>query len=441
VTPQSISSFERPQPRERFLLYLVPGLAVLLVITLFALAFLMLGKSREAAMRDGQRASAYLAQIVEERTERLLQSIDQTLRSTAETWQRTAMLRDASGAALHALLAEKAAQLPNARTLFVLDARGMLLQDSNIRPAAPIDLSDRDYFSWHRSHAGNRLYVSKPAPDQRNSGWFVVATRRLEDAQGHFAGIVGVALEPAAFKPLVDKINVGRAGASALMHERGELIARAPEAPKWLGVPTGSSTTLGARTYLYVSEIDGVSRIYSARPVAGTALIAQVGLSQDELLAGWRHELNVAVAILAAFTLATVLLAWILMQGLIRRNELARSVGRNERMLRQVFETLPVGVRVADRQGHVVLSNAASGRIWGDAEKELHYFTDRKKELPQTADRGMALTLTRGESSRNEVLDVECSDGTRKTVLHSTAPIVSAEGEIVGGVAVNEDIT
>jgi PAS domain S-box-containing protein len=219
------------------------------------------------------------------------------------------------------------------------------------------------------------------------------------------------------------------------------LIARVPEAPKWLGLPGGSGAAVSSRTYHKVSEIDGVSRIYSARPIPGTPLIAEVGLSTDEVLAGWRHELNVAVAILAAFSLATVLLTWLLMQGLIRRNEAARSVGRNERMLRQVFETLPVGVRVADKDGHVVLSNAASGRIWGDAEKDLHYFTDRKKELPHTADRGMALTLTRGESSRNEVLDVECSDGTRKTVLHSTAPIVSAEGEIVGGVAVNEDIT
>ncbi|HXF16848.1 MAG TPA: EAL domain-containing protein [Burkholderiales bacterium] len=440
MTSPTLPSNERPQPRERFLLYLVPGLAVLLVITLFALAFFMLSKSRENALRDGERTSAFLAQIIEERTGRLLQSVDQALGSTVYAWQRSPALRDPSGFALHALLAERVAQLPNARTLFVLDARGILLQDSDMRSAAHIDLSDRDYFSWHRAHTGNRLYVSRPA-EQSNGGWFIVATRRLEDTEGHFAGAVGVALEPAAFKTLLDRLDVGQAGTSALLHEQGELIARAPEAPKWLGVPGKATPGQDSRTYRKVSEVDGVLRIYGVRPVAGTPLIVQVGLSEDELLAGWRHQLNVAAAILAAFTLATVLLTWLLVQGLMRRNTLARSVGRNERMLRQVFDTLPVGVRVADRAGHVVLSNAASGRIWGDGEKDLHYFTDRKKELPQTADRGMALTLTRGASSRNEVLDIECSDGSRKTVLHSTAPIVSAEGEIVGGVAVNEDIT
>src|SRR6185436_16591592 len=93
VTPQTLPSNERPQPRERFLLYLVPGLAVLLVTTLFALAFFTLSKSREAAMRDGERASAFLAQIIEERTGRLLQSVDQALGSTADAWQRSPALR------------------------------------------------------------------------------------------------------------------------------------------------------------------------------------------------------------------------------------------------------------------------------------------------------------------------------------------------------------
>ena len=451
VTPQPAAAIERP--RERFLLYLIPGLAALLVVTLFTLAFFTLAKSRDASLRDAERTTRNLAQIVEQRTARMLQSVDAALRSASDAWQQVAALRDPAGAAMHTLLAQKIAQLPHARTLFVLDAHGILVHDSDLHPAAPRDFSDREYFNWHRSHAG-KLYIGKPVVNRGNDEWFIVASRRLDDAEGRFAGAVGLALEPDAFRTLYGDIDVGRDGAIGLMHEDGELIASAPEAPSWLGVPTGGNLTLkdlmpnrGARTFRGVSAVDGVARIYSARQVADAPLMAEVGLSEDEVLAGWRAEKKIAIVILIGFTLAIAVLAWLLMQELRRRNDLARSVARNEQMLRQVLDTLPVGVRVADNEGNLVLDNAASKRIWGGTgakgvqrSDQRGWRADSGKPL-EAADWGMARALGRGESSRDEIVDIECLDGSRKTILYSAAPIVSAEGEIVGGVAVNEDIT
>ena len=331
MTPQLPAAIKRPRERERLLLCLIPGLAALLVVTLFTLAFLTLAKSRDASLRDAERTSRNLAQIVEQRTARMLQSVDQTLRGAGDMWQQIPALRDPAGAAMHTLLAQKIAQLPYARTLFVLDARGMLMQDSDLHPAAPRDFSDREYFNWHRSHSG-RLYVGKPIVNRANGEWFLVASRRLDDAEGRFAGTIGVALEPDAFRTMFGDIDVGRDGAIVLLHEDGELIASEPEAPSWLGIPTGANLTLkdllanrGARTFRNVSAVDGVARIYSARQVTDAPLMAQVGLSEDEVLAGWREEKRAAVVILIGFTLATVVLAWLLMQDLRRRNHLARS--------------------------------------------------------------------------------------------------------------------
>ena len=452
MTPQPAAAIERP--RERLLLYLIPGLAALLVVTLFILAFFTLAKSRDASLRDAERTTRNLTQIVGQRTAGMLQAVDTALRSTGETWQQIPGLRDPAGAGMHTLLAQKIAQLPHARTLFVLDAQGRPVHDSDIYPAAQRDYSDREYFNWHRSHAG-QFYVGKPIINRTNGEWFIVASRRLDDAEGRFAGTIGVALEPDAFRTLYADIDVGRDGAIGLLHEDGELIASAPEAPSWMGVPTGGNLTLkdlaanrGARTFRGVSAMDGVARIYSALQVGNTPLMAEVGLSEDEVLAGWREEKKVTILILVGFILATAVLAWLLMQELRRRNDLARAVARNERMLRQVLDALPVGVRVADSRGTLVLDNAASKRIWGDAQAQgVQHGADLKGwradsgERLAAADWGMARALARGESSRDEVVDIECLDGSRKTILYSAAPIVSVEGEVVGGVAVNEDIT
>jgi diguanylate cyclase (GGDEF)-like protein/PAS domain S-box-containing protein len=454
VTPQPPATIDRPRERERLFAYLIPGLAALLVVTLFALAFFSLAKSRDASLRDAERTTRNLAQIVEQRTADMLRSVDTTLRSSADAWGQVPLLRDPAGAGMHSLLAQKIAQLPYARTLFVLDARGMLVHDSDLYPATPRDFSDREFFNWHRSHSG-QLHFGKPNANRAASEWFVVASRRLDDAEGRFAGIIGAALEPGAFRAIFGDIDTGRDGTIGVMHEDGELIASVPEAPSWLGMPTGGNLTLkdlaathGARTLRKVSAVDGVARIYSARSVTNAPLMAEVGLSEDEVLTGWREEKKVTVAILIAFTLATAVLTWLLMQELRRRNELARSIARSEQMLRQVLDTLPVGVWVADREGKLILGNAASKRIWGDSRVQgVRHFADLRGwradsgEPLKVADWGMARALAAGESSRNEIVDIESFDGNRKTILHSAAPIISAEGDIVGGVAVNEDIT
>jgi diguanylate cyclase (GGDEF)-like protein/PAS domain S-box-containing protein len=417
------------------LLCLVPGLAVLLVITLCALAFLLLAKSRDASLREAEHVSANLAQIVERRTTHLLQSADQALRSIGEAWRQVSALRDPAGAAMHALLAQKIAELPYARALFVLDDRGMLRQDSDLHPVAPRDFSDREYFNWHRSHSG-QLYIGKPAVNPGKGEWFLVASRRLDDISGRFAGVIGIALEPAAFAAIVGEANVGADGAAALLHGEGELIARAPAAPRWLGMPTGANLTLkdllanqGPRSGRSVSPVDGVARIHSARRVTDTPLLVQVGLSEDEVLVGWREERTVTITILAAFAMGTFVLAWMLMQGLRRRSEHARSAERNEQMLRQVFDTLPVGVEVCDKDGRVLLSNAASARM---SAAQTHQGPQPFAGPPQ---------LPPAARSHSEIVDVECSDGARRTILHSTVPMVSGEGDLVGDVQVNEDIT
>ena len=49
--------------------------------------------------------------------------------------------------------------------------------------------------------------------------------------------------------------------------------------------------------------------------------------------------------------------------------------------------------------------------------------------------------LSEGQTSLNELIDIETYDGQQKTILNSSAPIRNPEGLIVGAVFVNEDVT
>ncbi len=476
MTPQFPEAIERPRERERLLLYLIPGLAALLVVTLFTLAFLTLAKSRDASLRDAERTSRNLAQIVEQRTAGMLQSADTTLRGAGDMWQQIPALRDPASAGMHTLLAQKLGQLPNARTLFVLDARGLLVQDSDMHPAAPRDFSDRDYFNWHRSHSG-RLYVGKPIVGRGNGAWFVYASRRLDDAEGRFAGALVVALEPGAFQSIYRDIEVGRDGVIGLMHEDGELIASAPEAPSWLGVPTGGNLTLkdllsshGSRTSRSVSAVDGVARIYSARQVADTPLMVQVGLSEEEVLAGWREEKKVTVVILIACMLAAMVLAWLLMQELRRRNDLAHSAApvvsaeghlvggvaadediterrvladtlrESEARYQALFEHSIDAIFLMRRDGSILSANAQACRLLGYTENELRTLGRRGLIEPDDPCVAALLDEHRREGAARGELKMRRKDATWVPVEVSSTTFRDRAGELCASLIIR-DIT
>ncbi len=453
MTPPANAANQRPRERERLLLYLIPGLAALLVATLFTLAAFNLAKARQANLRDAGRATQNLAEVLDEQTARALQSVEMVLVNLADTWAQEPALRHNGNPEMRALLKQKLASLPYARAVFIVDAGGVITHHSDPQPAEARHFSDREYFSWHRTRP-HSLYVGKPIVSGTTGAWFVAVSRRLPTADGSFGGVIVVALEPRAFQAFYRSIDVGRDGAIELLHQDGELIARTPAAPTWVGMATGNNLTLKdlassrSRTFRTVSPVDGEARIYSARQVAGVPLMVQVGLSEQEVLAGWREQRTTIIVVLTGFTLAIMVLAWLLMQELRRRSGLTHSAAQSERLLRQVLDSVPVGVLVADGDGTLVLGNTASKKIWGQAPsgsvnqngrlKGWHKDTGQRLEA---SDWGLAQALAKGKIAGNQVIDIESGNGGRKTILDSAAPIFSTDGQVIGAIGLNEDIT
>ncbi|WP_298273549.1 ATP-binding protein [Geobacter sp.] len=120
----------------------------------------------------------------------------------------------------------------------------------------------------------------------------------------------------------------------------------------------------------------------------------------------------------------------------------------NEAMLRLVMETLPVGVWIIDHDGLILRSNPAGEKIWGGAryvgmERYGEYrgwWADTGKRI-EPHEWGAARAVTKGETSLDEVIEIEAFDGRRKTILHSAVPLRDQMGRIVGAIVVNQDIT
>jgi PAS domain S-box-containing protein len=123
-------------------------------------------------------------------------------------------------------------------------------------------------------------------------------------------------------------------------------------------------------------------------------------------------------------------------------------VRASQRLLQRVLDTLPVGVVVVDRAGNVVIRNPASSRIWGEVivsgperwAKSKGWWHGSGKPIGP-GEWASERALAKGETSLEELIDIETFDGKRRIMENSSAPIRDGQGTIVGAVIVNQDVT
>jgi len=168
-----------------------------------------------------------------------------------------------------------------------------------------------------------------------------------------------------------------------------------------------------------------------------------------DLADGDAREALAVGTLLVAVAMAGFFLLWRRARREARERQAAdAAVHESEQLLKQILELLPVGVFVADAAGHFTQINPAGREIWaGERHANLEQYGEHQGWWPDTgqplaADEwAMARTLKTGETIRDELVDIRCFDGSRKTITNSTMPIRDAAGRIIGGVAANVDVT
>ncbi|MFZ0390481.1 MAG: PAS domain S-box protein [Calditrichia bacterium] len=134
-----------------------------------------------------------------------------------------------------------------------------------------------------------------------------------------------------------------------------------------------------------------------------------------------------------------------------KMQDLVEKLDHEHRRMRAILDVIPMALYLADKEGHIVLSNPSAEKIWefqiNDSLDMQDYgpvfkawWSDTGKRIG-SEDWGIARALTRGEVSTAEEIEIETGSGKRKTILNYAVPIYDANGNINGAVAVNVDIS
>lgn len=130
------------------------------------------------------------------------------------------------------------------------------------------------------------------------------------------------------------------------------------------------------------------------------------------------------------------------------RRRAEQELKEQEATLRNVLETLPIGVWIVDAEGIIIHGNLAGQQIWSGARYVgIDQYGEYKGWWSDTGlgvapqEWAAARAVIKGETSLDEEIDIESFDGTRKRILHSAVPLRDTNRRITGAVIINQDIS
>ncbi len=383
----------------------------LIVLVLAGAATVSGLNGRNEALTTARKTTAALAQSLAEHAARTVTEADRALRVVTESLDDGAPRRGTT----HLLLARLSDELPQVRSMLVLDASGRSIADAHVQPPRPFNGADREYFRTQRDASADRLFIGLPVRGALSGQWTIGLSRRVTGLDNGFDGVAVAALDPTYFNTFFAQLI--EPGASiALIRDDARLLLREPAREDLLGkdlsplmdfaaaAASGPSQKLGA---------DGIVRIVAVRKIDHQPLYVTVDLPVDIALANWRERTIWLAAGTALACLAIIALGGLLLRELARLNRRDAALAHATSLMDAMLGAVGQGIAITDRRGRIVLANRQAADLSGTPPELMRAGTPFMMTRPP-ASHG------RGVAAPTHVIHLP--DGRKTAVRHDAMP-------------------
>ncbi|HJV84130.1 MAG TPA: response regulator [Noviherbaspirillum sp.] len=305
-----------------------------LVLSISITAAVSIWALRQRATEDWRTHMDTLSLILAENTSQIITSADLVLTSIADDVMSPTVGSDAelrqkfSTQAAFQMLRERIRGIPQIDVATIVAENGDVINFTRSHPAPAINLSDRDYFKERRANPNLGVFISQPVRNKGNGTWTFYLSRRLDDANGRFMGMVLVGISSDFFVNFFEKINLDPNSSISLYRNDFTLLARWPIVDDMLGKKNFGGSTYkviesGANKGVLIVDTprmaahgQTVQRMGAVRAVNKYPLVVNATITEDVYLGEWwetvRHVTPIAAGSIIAVVISFLLLARIL---------------------------------------------------------------------------------------------------------------------------------
>jgi PAS domain S-box-containing protein len=349
-------------------------------------------QDRNRQLENSRREVANLSWAAEQHTEAAFVLAETVLNGTRER-----VKTDGTGPSqlerLRLLMTRGLAVSTVLDSLSIIDADGRLIAAGRPVPGV-IDVSDREYFQYHKANTDPRPYVSSVLHARLTGKPVISLTVRIDNPDGSFAGVAAASVAAGYFQTFFASLDLGHGGLAGLYRDDGTLLVREPSVDSAVGTHFSGIALFRDQlpkapkgTFETTSTLDGRTRIISYRRVAGYPLVVVAALGKDEQLAAWRTS---AIEHLAATAGIAALLAFVGVRLVVQ----VRWLTRAERATAAATEQ----ARVAAARYQLIADNASDMVITFDKQFVPRYVSPGCREMvgyePEELTDGPPLSMT-----------------------------------------------
>ncbi|WP_172310678.1 sensor domain-containing diguanylate cyclase [Paraburkholderia solitsugae] len=262
---------------------------------------------------------------------------------------------------LHNVLVMRQEALPQLAGLFVYDEKGIWIANSTSTPLNRFNNSDREYFIFHRDNADPGPHIGVPVISRSSGKWVIPVSRRINKPDGSFGGVVLATVDIEFFKAFYNSLQIGSAGAVALVLNSGVMLIRRPFDVKVIGKNMRGTelyryyTTRGPVGTAFIrSAQDDVTRLNSYRSLPHYPVFVAAALSKDEILHEWWRDTIWHSAGVLCLVIVVGLFGWHLIRQIELRTTAEAELTKTHASLETLNRTLE---RLAMQDGLTGLAN------------------------------------------------------------------------------------
>jgi diguanylate cyclase (GGDEF)-like protein len=275
------------------------ALAICFSAALIGIEAWQLWQVHDTSLRHAKVVTASLAQSVSQQVEATLKTAETVVASLVQRVEADGTSPE-SLRRLYELMTTLAAALPAIHEMGIQDKYGNVIAKSHMMQPVGVNYRERDYFRYLSTHQGDKAFVGVPVKSKVDGSINITVSRRINEADGSFGGLVVTSVSMGFFQKLFESIQTKSNGLISLVSDNGMLLARSPDLMR-NGESSLGSADLEFKALSdappdaldYVSPIAQVRRVASARHLDQYPVVAMVAQDSDQILRPWRAQVRI----------------------------------------------------------------------------------------------------------------------------------------------------